>query len=38
MATQALQVNLLNDLKVEAGELDAQINNASVNVRKVFDK
>jgi hypothetical protein len=23
---------------VEAGELDAQINNASVNVRKVFDK
>ena len=23
---------------VEAGELDTQINNASVNVRKVFDK
>ena len=23
---------------VESGELDAQINNASVNVRKVFDK
>lgn len=25
-------------LAVEAGELDAQINSASVNVRKVFDK